>query len=49
MTIHAKSALMILATAAVAGLVTVAPWEFGFGVAVVSSIAWCTWLDRHPS
>jgi len=42
-------ALTIMATAAVAGLVTVTPWEVGFGLAVVSAIAWCTWLERRSS
>ena len=42
-------ALTILATAAVAGLVTVTPWEFGFSLAVVSAIAWCVWLERVSS
>jgi hypothetical protein len=39
----------MLATAAVAGLVTVTPWEFGFSLAVVSAIAWCVWLERVSS
>ena len=42
-------ALTILAIAAMAELVTVTPWAFGFGLAVVSAIAWCIWLERESS
>jgi hypothetical protein len=42
-------ALTILAIAAMAELVTVTPWAFGFGLAVVSAIAWCIWLEGESS
>jgi len=42
-------ALTILAIAAMAELVTVTPWAFGFGLAVVSATAWCIWLERESS
>ena len=39
--------MTILVMTAVAGLVTVSPWPFGFALAVASAVAWCVWLQRE--
>jgi hypothetical protein len=41
------SALVAL-VAAFGWLLLVVPPFVGFGLSVVSAMAWCLWLDRHP-
>ena len=48
---RARRLATVAGTAAVAGavvLVQLAPWVFGFTVAVAGAGAWCAWLERHP-
>jgi hypothetical protein len=41
-------AVILLATAAAAGVVVFAPWFAGLGMVVVAAATWCIWLERHP-
>ena len=48
---RARWLAVVAGTAAVAGavvLVELAPWVFGFTLAVGAAGAWCAWLERHP-